>query len=274
MRFDFLYSFHYPNSEIPGAVRRLLCSINSIINQNVTVCICNTSKTDIWDRIKHLNNIRYLHVPIDEKLFCKSRTINIGVKNLVHTPYFFLSDIDLVYPPAFIFNFVNKYKTIMQFRPIRVITGVYNIGKTLISNNFNDYITEVNNCNQNKLLRDATRTWFGVAVGNGLVHRDSFFIVRGFDEDLKGYGGEDAIFNDRISLINRYVEDPDINLRTIHIYHKLKYKVDDEACILNQRIWRGRRLYLKNKFSKTNFDIRIHLKDIQANQGLPWGIYG
>lgn len=269
VKFDFLYSFNYNKSSIPEACRRLMCSINSIKDQDVNICICNTSKIDIWDKLKHLNNIRYIHVPVKDK-FCKSKTINIGVKRLVHSPYFFLSDIDLIYPPNYIETLKNKYSQTLEFYPIRVCTGVYNLGKRMFSNNFQDYVKEVNLENCNNLLKDQSRTWFGISPGNGLIHRDSFYIIRGFDEDLPGkYGGEDALFNVRISMINKYIED--LDLKTIHLFHKINYKADDEVRKLNQRMWRGRCQFIQNKYKNIEFNLRENIKDIQANQGRSWG---
>ena len=47
MKLDLLYSFHYNKSAIPDALKRLFCSINSIKDQDVNICICNTSEVDI-----------------------------------------------------------------------------------------------------------------------------------------------------------------------------------------------------------------------------------
>jgi hypothetical protein len=43
MKIDFLYSFHF-NENQEEHIKRLRFSIKSIINQNVNVCVCNTSK--------------------------------------------------------------------------------------------------------------------------------------------------------------------------------------------------------------------------------------
>lgn len=271
MRYDFLYSFHYDGDELPLAIKRLQYSINSIINQNVNVCVCNTSKTDIWDYLTIFNNIRYVHEPILRN-FTKAKTINLGVKRIVRTPYFFLSDIDLIYPPNYIKYFNDKYINLMELGPIRVINFVNNLGKDLFSTNFEDYNQAVNKGNVDRNYRDRRRNWFGVAPGNGLIHRKSFFMIRGYDEDLPGkYGCEDVLFNDRIQFINKYIEDSDINLRLIHMFHGFNGDYKDKSYILNQKLWKSRRAILHNKFNADNkFVVKEHLKYIQANQDIIW----
>lgn len=266
MKIDVLYPFQYQDDEIYSAINRLFCSINSIINQDVNICICNTSETDIWKYIKNIKGLRYFHCPIDTYPYCKTKTINIGVKKLVKTSYFLLSDIDLVYPPDYIEILFNKYKTMMSLMPIRVVTSVYNINKTLISNNFQDYVNEVNLENQNKKFRDTQRIRFDISSGNGLIHRNTFMYIRGYDEDIKRYSGEDELFNLRISFLNKYIEDLQFNLRTIHIFHPIEYDIKDLIFQLNNKICKGRINYLQRKFIHNKFKIKEHIKDIIANQ--------
>jgi len=208
----FLYSFDFKEKEIDNAIKRLNISIKSIIDQNVDVCICNTSKIDIKKSITNINKIRYLYYPLKQENYCKPKTINIGVRKLVNSEYFFLSDIDLIYPPSFVKNMLSYtlYK-----EPVRIIFFNYNLGKCIDYKNFKTY---------KKLLervKDSQRTTIGIAPGNGLVHLKSFHKIGGFDERYIGYGPEDADFNLRISIINKYVEVNYDKVNTYHLYHPI-----------------------------------------------------
>ena len=72
----------------------------------------------------------------------------------------------------------------------------------------------------NRLLLGVTcKRVGGYAHGNGIIHRDSFFRVQGFDEALVGYGPEDDLFNCRIARINKLIYVPDRRLATYHLWH-------------------------------------------------------
>lgn len=210
-RFDFLYSFHF-NKDVDSAIERLRCSIKSIIDQNVNVCVSNTSELDIEDKISDLGNINYIHRPVLINPYCKSKTINLGVKELVKSSYFFISDIDLIYPPDFI-KIIKKYLFLKN--PVRVVFYNYNLGSEC--GNVDNY----KKCEEMfKKYPDKSRTQLGIAPGNGMINLKSFKSIKGFDESFIGYGWEDADFNKKVSKVCEYIEDDNPALRTYHLYHK------------------------------------------------------
>jgi predicted glycosyltransferase involved in capsule biosynthesis len=265
-KIDFLYPFHFNGRGKTTAIKRLLISLESIKNQEVNICIVNTSKDCIYEHVKKYNP-KYIHKESTEE-FCKSLTINFGVRNLVETPYFILSDIDLVYRA----NYIKSYwDYIIQPKKFRIIP--YNINLQL--NHLQ--IKNVNDCIVNKDCFDKERSQFGIAPGNGLVHTMSFYFIGGFDEQIKGYGPEDADFNERIKYINEYVEDSNSELSTFHINHKLaKYT---ERVFNYDEQFQKRKKFLELNLKGFNFfecDNPVVLQRkkeiITANIDKEWGI--
>lgn len=265
MKIDFLYSFHFNEEYLKDNIfRRFRASIRSIISQKVNVCVCNTSNKCVYNKIKDLGKIKYVHKPTNN-FYCKPLTINYGVKNLVTTPYFILSDIDLVYPKNYI-EIMKKYFWHGIEIPRRVVTYNYNIGKKYITSNYDLLFDKFIKTKK----KDDFRTFFGISPGNGLIHLKSFYTLRGFEEDMFGYGPEDADFNMRISYINKYIETDHKDLATIHLYHsfaKLGPAVDK-----NFEIYSKRKTYFANRFTKEPFSYRKHLGLIQSNRNKNWGI--
>lgn len=223
--FDFLYSFHF-DQNIEEAINRLKISIKSIINQNVNVCVCNTSVKCIKKYLIDFPSIKYIHLPEKVKVYCKSKIINLGVKELVSSKYFFLSDIDLVYPPTFI-EYMSLFTLVKN--PIRVIFSNHNLDFTKkIPQNYEE-------CKKSFELSTTNHKFF--APGNGLVHLSSFNKVGGFDERFVGHGSEDSEFNYRISKINKYYQFDLEEINTFHLFHKSQPHVLKQINF-NEQMWR------------------------------------
>jgi len=251
-RFDVLYPFHFNKpKELKQAFKRLTYSIACLINQDVNICICNTSKTCIKTKLDELGEFSYIHKPLTE--FCKSKTINLGVKKLIKSEYFIMSDIDLIYHEDYVKS-LKKY--LFSPRPVRVITTNRNIGYEHYSANIEDF-------DKYLYVSDPFRTPFGISPGNGLVHRESFLKVGGFDEEFTGYAQEDSDFNDRIKFINRYIEDERKQLTTIHLFHS-KGTMSDKN-LLTSKNNDKKRIHLLNILSHREFNEKTDLKFLQVN---------
>lgn len=201
----FLYTFQYENEHFLPALKRFRLSIDSIKNQNVKIIVVNGSKQKIKDQLPKAKNIRYIH-KYQKQFGCKGKLINIGVNKYVKTPYFFMSDIDLIYP----YNYVENMKTLLNNlkikykQEIRVIFHNYNMTTGVYSNDL-DFLIQLP-CH------------VGFAHGNGLVHKKSFQKIGGFNENMVGYGPEDSEFNCRISKQNKVIYTREIV--TVHLKHK------------------------------------------------------
>jgi len=266
MTIDFLYPYHFNGHGSKSALKRLITSINSVINQDVNICVVNTSKKCIWKDLKSIsNNIRYIHKE-SKRDFNKPRTVNFGVKNLITSPYFILSDVDLVYSNTYVQNYEKYFHSPI---PKRVVPYNYNLKVDFISSDYNKYM-------QHLTKKDPYRRLFGIAPGNGLIHTKSFYTIRGFNEDLYGYSPEDADFNFRIGYINNYIEDNNIPLRTIHLYHKMNFNsMNRYYNIQFKQMKVNLKVMLKDfDFSNTTDVIRYNdaIKLLQVNKNRDYGI--
>jgi hypothetical protein len=232
--FDILYPFHFESLNIEEAVKRLKISIKSLKDQNVRICVCNTSFDCIKQELKDFD-LQYFHCYNDTELYCKSKTINIGVKNMIKSEYFFTSDIDLVYPPTFI-EYMSLFTLVKN--PIRVIFSNYNIGK---SENLPQNYDECKQIYFNNKDNQRASKYF--APGNGLVHLNSFNKIDGYDERFIGHGSEDSEFNYRISKINKYFQIDLEEVNTFHLWHSYTSNINERIKINEQQwryiVWKG-----------------------------------
>lgn len=235
-KIDFLYSFHFNGAEKDKAIERLRESIKSIREQHVNICVCVTSDDCILKEIKDLADIRYYHKRLKLNIYCKPKTINIGVKKLVRTPYFIHSDIDLIYPKHHIEEMI-KYTE--YYVPVRVIFNNHNLGFEYQGKDYSSYKKFFNKHG------DISRLKSGIAPGNGLIHLETFKKIQGYDEKYIGYGLEDADFNMRIAYINKMIELDDKRINTCHLYHTSIFKDDKKLDLYKKNL-----KYFQNKKKK------------------------
>lgn len=223
--FDFLYSYCFSKDKKEASLHRFKKSIESIIKQDVRVCVCNTSDFCIYNDIKKLGKIEYIHEPLTTE-FCKSYIINYGVEKMIRSDYFILSDIDLLYNNNFVMG-MKKY--LFSKEPVRVVFFNMNLRKGFDPINYADAFEKY------KDNQDTTRTCtWSCAHGNGLIHLESFKKIGGYCEKFILYGAEDQEFNYRIKFINKLINDTDESLKTFHLYHQIGSK---EAEIKNSVIY-------------------------------------
>jgi len=198
---EVLYVLGYPDDKIESAVARLVCSIDSLRGQYVKPVVFNASAQCVHSKISAAKQaVLYYWHPISGP-FRKPLCINYAVKNYISGKYFLFSDIDLVYQHDYA-DKMNKH--IPDAGSVRVVPYNFNIYADLLSSNYADLIT-------------LNKSAGGFAHGNGLIHRDSFVKVRGFDEHYCMYGPEDDDFNKRVGFIDKVIYDKDIV--TAHLNH-------------------------------------------------------
>jgi len=206
---DVVYIFQFENKNIEKAIKRARCSIQSLKGQDARIVFLNYSKKDCLHRFKDLD-VDYHHIPFTQtKPWNKSILINYGVKNYVQSLYFFLSDIDIVYPPNYIKDMLSIGLTAMQKNKnhVRVVPMVAWLQEEHYSSNYE----ELKNIKKDILNPDIP------GLGIGLFNTASFKMITGFNESWQGWGHEDVIYNSRVSKINTFVVAS--NVLTYHLYH-------------------------------------------------------
>lgn len=279
-KIDFLYIFNFTPSNIDDAILRFRCSLRSITSQNVNVCVSNNSSVCIYNKIADIvPDIRYIHTPYLGN-FSRAQGINYAVRTLVSSEYFIVSDIDLVYSRDHIQRLLSKFESLKrEGEKIRFVSYNYNLlpviqdsqmrrrfrripfVKILIKNNIKElphvYTHEY------EVLDQLPRSQGGYAHGNGIIHKDSFIQIRGYDEEMIGYGPEDDLFNTRISKINRMIYDNLPDTASFHLWHPRFHMIQFEK---NMQIWRERKSFY-NSLKAPSYT------DIMANKNkTDWGV--
>jgi hypothetical protein len=106
-KIQILYIFNFTKENFDLALKRFLCSLESIQNQNLEICVSNNSQECILSRIEQFNISKYIHTP-NSSNFSRAWSINYGVKQLIDSSYFYISDIDLIYSPLHFERMKNK----------------------------------------------------------------------------------------------------------------------------------------------------------------------
>lgn len=275
-KIDFLYIFNFEAPAFDGAIQRLRYSIESIKNQNVNICLSNNSKECILKYIEDLvPNIKYIHKNYSGP-FSRALGINFAVKNLVQTEYFIISDIDLIYQKKHIELLIDKVNKLEVNLPIRYVMYNYN-EEPQYSYNFayskNRYISFIGrklsaikqplySSNFEELIK-LPKSKGGFAHGNGLIHLDSFMKIRGYDEEMIGYGPEDDLFNTRISKINYIVYDDDMKNATMHLWHPRFHMIQHKK---NMQIWSDKKTYYNSLKNPTVEDVKGNINKKE------WGV--
>ena len=270
---DFLYVFNYRAPYFQDAFERLLFSIKSIKNQDVTVCISNNSPQCIQKKVSEvIENFKYHH-QVYNGLFNKALCINYAVKNLVETDYFIISDVDLVYSKDHIQRLKLKIDNLTTpSEKIRFITYNYNLHPRFekpklarvaaripfVRKYFQDenYYFPYSYSSDFTVLDQLPKSAGGFAHGNGLVHLETFMALRGYDEEMIGYGPEDGLFNTRISKVNRVIYDNLPDTASYHLWHPRFHMIQVEKNIKN---WQEKTVFYNSLKNPTYEQLRANL---------------
>jgi len=277
---DFLYVFNFHAPYFADALERLKYSIKSINDQDVNICISNNSPICIHDEVaKIIGDFRYKHT-IYKGPFSRALGINYAVRNLVETEYFLISDIDLVYSRDHVQRLKLKVESLAPNEEnVRVINYNYNLKPVLKKSTFvgyasktpfirrffsdDDYYTAHPYSSDFTILDQLPKSPGGFAHGNGLIHTESFMKIRGYDEEMIGYGPEDTLFNLRIGKINRLIYDNLQDTASFHLWHPRFHMIQFEK---NMQIWRDRAEHYNSLDN-------IEYQDVMGNvHGHDWGV--
>lgn len=197
-----LYVFNFKPEYIVNAIKRLNCSLTSILGQADKIYILNASNENI-DIVKN-DKIVYIHKPYN-KYFNKAKLINYMVKHFLSDyEYFIHSDVDLVYRS----DYIQRLKAYITDKPVRVMPRNVVMPMEYYSSKYDELMIIAGKFKQHST---------GESKGNGLFHVPSFIQIHGIDERYQGYGSEDECLNLRLARINKFIFAKEID--HIHLYH-------------------------------------------------------
>lgn len=191
---------------------------------NITLISCNTSK----------------------QLWCKSRAINIALKQC-KTPWFFVGDIDMMYHPNFVDTLykLNKIHQVIYFQ-----VGFLTEKESILNKEFDAYRIKF------KSNKEAT----GMTLFNTKLLKS----ISGYDEFYHGWGGEDTDVHVRLQKANITVAYYDDNIMLLHQWHPKMYRSKDSLEPYHYNLELINHKYLEY-VKQSNISL--------ANSGFKWGYY-
>jgi len=203
------YVFRYDREKREKALKRLLCSLSSILFQqgipNIHILDASSEKVNIPP---HYENLLFRFHKPQSGSFNKAVLMNHLIKNyLADREYCILADIDIIFEP----DYIKKMEAYTQGEPVRVVGYNQGAAHEFLTSDFNEGM---------RLIKEKGEMSYrcGESPGLGLLHIPSFLKIRGFNEEFKEYGPEDCELNRRLAYINKYIYDKDIV--NIHLYHE------------------------------------------------------
>ena len=246
---NILYIFNFESQYLEGALARVRHSLASLAAQGARICVSNNSEDCILSRIEDVaHDLAYVHRPYRGQ-FSRAHAINSGVRTLVRSEYFMISDVDLIYRHNHLAAVQRKMQSALRTkkRPLRMVFWNYNLQPRYQPAWMNMRIlrrfaatSPLMESSDYKALSTLPNNQGGFAHGNGIIHLESFIRLRGYDEEMIGYGPEDDLFNTRIGKVNDIVYDKGDDTASIHLWHPRLRLIQLKK---NMSIWQDRKAY-------------------------------
>lgn len=246
---DLLYIFNFESKHLEGALTRFRHSLASVAAQGARICVSNNSKDCILSYIDDIvRDLAYVHRPYRGQ-FSRAHGINFGVRSLVRSEYFMISDVDLIYRNDHVAAVQHKVRAALRTAklPLRMVFWNYNLQPRYqpawmnmrALRRFAATSPRMESSDYEALSR-LPHNGGGFAHGNGIIHLESFMRLRGYDEEMIGYGPEDDLFNTRIGKVNDIVYDRGNDTASIHLWHPRLRLIQLKK---NMNIWQERKAY-------------------------------
>ena len=204
------------------------------------------SKEPIDTLVQSYPFVRLLRCETEQQLWCKSRAINIVLKQC-DTPYFFVGDMDMIYHP----NFVEIVHSLKQHhQAIYFQVGFLNASESKRDVAFKDYIINFKSNEE--------------ATGMTLFDTEVLKSINGFDEFYNGWGGEDTDVHVRLKNAGYKVDFYTQNILMLHQWHPKHYRTATDAMPFHPKLEQINHKYLE--FTKET-------NKTKANSQFGWGIY-
>lgn len=204
------------------------------------------SKEPIDELVQAYTFIKLVKCRTEQQLWCKSRAINIVLKQCT-TPYFFVGDIDMIYHP----NFVETLQNLKENQEaIYFQVGFLNETESKRNVTFEDYLINFKSNEE--------------ATGMTLFNTEVLKSIHGYDEFYNGWGGEDTDVHVRLInagyKVNFYTE----NVFMLHQWHPKNYRKGNDAMPFHPKLEQINHQYLE--FTRQTKKTKTNLK-------CDWGVY-
>tara|TARA_R110001583_G_scaffold103480_1_gene250713 strand:+ start:86 stop:1084 length:999 start_codon:yes stop_codon:yes gene_type:complete len=204
------------------------------------------SKAKINELVQAYTFVKLIRCNTEQQLWCKSRAINIVLKNC-KTPFFFVGDMDMIFHP----NFVEILQNLkLNQEAIYFQVGFLNEAESKKDIPFHEYLINFKSNEE--------------ATGMTLFNTEVLKSIHGYDEFYNGWGGEDTDVHVRLKnagyKVNFYTE----NILMLHQWHTKQYRKASDTMPFHPKLEQINHQYLE--FTRQT-------KKTKANLNFDWGIY-
>lgn len=190
--------------------------------------------------------VNYISCQTKGELWCKSRAINIALKQC-DTDYVFVGDVDMMFHPEFI-------QRLEGFKQDDVVTyfqvGFLSAKASALCKPFNEYPISFTSTKE--------------ATGMSLFKTQDLLAIRGYDEYYKGWGSEDTDVHVRLKQAGNRVVFYDDQVLLLHQWHPKHYRTKDSLEPFHSHLEQVNAEYLA---------LTAQLKKTSANEGYDFGCY-
>lgn len=236
----------YRNRAI-SIVKKCLESLKNQTNKNFKVILVDYgSDTPIDDMVQTYPFVTLIKCETGQQLWCKSRAINIILKQC-ETPYFFVGDMDMIFHP----NFIETLQSLKQnHQAIYFQVGFLNESESKRDVPFEEYVINFKSNEE--------------ATGMTLFSTEVLKSINGFDEFYNGWGGEDTDVHVRLKNAGYQVCFYSKEILMLHQWHAKNYREANDTMPFHPKLEQINHHYLEytRQTGKT-----------KANLQFDWGIY-
>ena len=203
-------------------------------------------KEELSRLVAHYSFVTLLRCDTEQQLWCKSRAINIALKNF-NTPYCFVGDIDMLYHPEFI--------DVISREVSQTISTYFQVG----------FLSET----ESKKVKpfsgyDVAFKSQKEATGMTLYNIELLKSINGYDEFYNGWGSEDTDVHLRLQNKGHQVNFFTEQLLMLHQWHPKSYRAKNDIAPFHSSLEQINAAYL---------DLVSTTKRVTANTAFNWGIY-
>ncbi|MBT8394716.1 MAG: glycosyltransferase [Bacteroidia bacterium] len=242
--------FTYRNKEIKS-VKNCLDSLKMQSYRAFEVTLVNYGSNknfteSINDLAKKYDFVTILNCNTQGELWCKSRAINIALKQC-HSTYVFVGDVDMLFHPEFVEK-LNTFKKEQKTTYFQV--GFLSQIESKQIKSFENYKIKFKSNEE--------------ATGMTFFNTKDLFEINGFDEYYHGWGSEDTDVHIRLKNAGKTVKYFDDQILMLHQWHPKLYRTRNSLEPFHSHLEQINHAYL---------DLTKQSKKIKANLNFGFGNY-
>lgn len=244
------FALTYRNRDL-NIVKICLESLKNQTNNQFEVVLVDygsneTFKESLLKLTQDYSFVKLIRCETDKQLWCKSRAINVVLKQ-TQALYFFVGDVDMIYHPNFI---ETLYGIKLNNEVVYFQVGFLDELESKVSKDFESYKINFKSNEE--------------ATGMTLFNSEVLKTINGYDEFYHGWGGEDTDVHSRLKNAGYRVSFFTESILMLHQWHPKHYRHVNDISPFHSSLEQINHQYLE--FSE-------QIKKVKANENFNWGVY-